>query len=397
MSTRAAAKAPIGRHAHRAPARHHARTSARWFARHLLDRFLLLPLGAVIALVWANTYAESYFLFVEKLSFVVNEIGMAFFFALATQEIVEAVMPGGALHTWRRWGLAVVAAAGGIVGSVGVYLAYVTLSYQAVLSTAWPIACAIDIAAAYYLLKAIMPRSAALPFALVVGIATDTFGVFVVAPRYPTLAIHASGAVLLLMAIALAGLLRAMGVRAFWPYLSICGTISWWAFFWAGLHPAFALVPIVPFLPHEPRRLDLFADPPDDDAIHHFEHEWHALVQGILFFFGIVNAGVLLRGFDTGSVAMIAAALVGRPLGILAAVGAALLAGLHLPRHLGWRELVVVALASSSGFMIALFFATGVVAIGPVRAQVTIGALATGAGLLLALGAARLLRVGRFG
>jgi Na+:H+ antiporter, NhaA family len=397
MSTRAAAKTAIGRHAHRAPARHHVRTSARWFARHLVDRFLLLPLGAAIALVWANTYAESYFLFAGKLSFVVNEIGMAFFFALATQEIVEAVMPGGALHTWRRWGLAVVAAAGGIVGSVGVYLAYVTLSYQAVLTTAWPIACAIDIVAAYYLLKAIMPRSAALPFALVVGIATDTFGIFVVAPRYPTLAIHASGAVLLLMAIALAGLLRAMGVRAFWPYLAICGTISWWAFFWAGLHPAFALVPIVPFLPHEPRRLDLFADPPDDDAIHHFEHEWHALVQGILFFFGIVNAGVLLRGFDTGSVAMIAAALVGRPLGILAAVGAALLAGLHLPRHLGWRELVVVALASSSGFMIALFFATGVVAIGPVRAQVTIGALATGAGLLLALGAARLLRVGRFG
>ena len=31
------------------------------------------------------------------------------------------------------------------------------------------------------------------------------------------------------------------------------------------------------------------------------------------------------------------------------------------------------------------------------RAQVTIGALATGAGLLLSLGAARLLRVGRFG
>ena len=396
MSTRAAAKAPIS-HAHRAPTHHHVRHSVRWFARHLLDRFLLLPLGAAIALVWANSYAESYFTFTSKLAFVVNEIGMAFFFALATQEIVEAVMPGGALHTWRRWGLAVVAATGGIVGSVAVYLTYVALSYEAMLTTAWPIACAIDVAAAYYLLKAVMPRSAALPFALVVGIATDAFGILVVAPRYPTLAIHSSGAVLLLLAIGLAGLLRTIGVRAFWPYLSICGTISWLAFFWAGLHPAFALVPIVPFLPHEPRRLDLFADPPDDDAIHHFEHEWHALVQGILFFFGIVNAGVLLRGFDTGSVAMIAAALVGRPVGILAAVGLALLAGLHLPRHLGWRELVVVALATSSGFTIALFFATGVVAIGPVRAQVTIGALATGAGLLLALGAARLLRVGRFG
>ena len=357
----------------------------------------MLPLGAAIALVWANIAAESYFWFTQWLSFPVNEIGMAFFFALATQEIVEAVMPGGALHTWRHWGLPVAAAAGGIVGSVAVYLAYVTLSYEAVLTTAWPIASAIDVAAAYYLLKAVMPRSAALPFALIVGIATDAFGILVVAPRYPSIEIHSSGAVLLLLAIALAGLMRAIGVRAFWPYLSICGTISWFAFFWAGLHPAFALVPIVPFLPHEPRRLDLFADPPDDDAIHHFEHEWHTVVQGILFFFGIVNAGVLLRGYDTGSTAMIAAALVGRPIGILAAVGLALLAGLHLPRRLGWREMVVVALATSSGFTIALFFATGVVAIGPVRAQVTIGALATGAGLLLALGAARLLRVGRFG
>jgi Na+:H+ antiporter, NhaA family len=397
MSTDAAIKAPFTRHGHRTSTLQHVRRSARWLARQLLDRFLMLPLGAAIALVWANTAAESYFWFTQWLSFPVNEIGMAFFFALATQEIVEAVMPGGALHTWRQWGLPVAAAAGGIVGSVAVYLAYVTLSYEAVLTTAWPIASAIDVAAAYYLLKTVMPRSAALPFALIVGIATDAFGILVVAPRYPSIEIHSSGAVLLLLAIALAGLMRAIGVRAFWPYLSICGTISWFAFFWAGLHPAFALVPIVPFLPHEPRRLDLFADPPDDDAIHHFEHEWHTVVQGILFFFGIVNAGVLLRGYDTGSTAMIAAALVGRPVGILAAVGLALLSGLHLPRRLGWREMVVVALATSSGFTIALFFATGVVAIGPVRAQVTIGALATGAGLLLALGAARLLRVGRFG
>jgi len=103
MSTRAAAKAPIS-HAHRAPTRHHDRHSARWLARYLLDRFLLLPLGAAIALVWANNYAESYFMFTSRLSFAVNEIGMAFFFALATQEIVEAVMPGGALHTRRPAG-----------------------------------------------------------------------------------------------------------------------------------------------------------------------------------------------------------------------------------------------------------------------------------------------------
>jgi NhaA family Na+:H+ antiporter len=372
-----------------------ARLGHLWY-RRLIDRFLLLPLGAAIALIWANSAPESYFSFTQTISFPVNEIGMAFFFALATQEIVEAAMPGGALHSWRRWGLPIVAAAGGIIGSVSVYLAWVNVAYQSILSQGWPVACAVDVATAYYLLKALLPRSGALPFALLVGIATDAFGMLVVAPRHPVLATHVGGAVLILVAIGLAGLMRSIRIRAFVPYLAICGTMSWFGFFWAGLHPAFALVPIVPFLPHEPRRLDLFADPPDDDAIHHFEHEWNTLVQVILFLFGLVNAGVILWGYGTGSSAVLAAALIGRPLGILTAVGLAVLAGLHLPRHLGWRELVVVALASSSGFTIALFFATAVVAIGPLLTQITIGALATGVGALLALGAARLLHIGRF-
>jgi Na+/H+ antiporter NhaA len=96
------------------------RRLSHYLHRHFFDRFLLLPIGAVIALVWANSAPESYFLFAQKISFFVNEIGMAFFFALATQEIVEAVMPGGALHSWRRWGLPLVAAAGGVIGSVTV-------------------------------------------------------------------------------------------------------------------------------------------------------------------------------------------------------------------------------------------------------------------------------------
>ena len=75
---------------------------------------------------------------------------------------------------------------------------------------------------------------------------------------------------------------------------------------------------------------------------------------------------------------------------------AAVAAGWHLPRGLGWRQLVVAALASSSGFTFALFFATGILSTGPLLAQLTIGALGTAAGSLLAIGAARLFRVGRF-
>jgi len=377
--------------------RHHERhRTTRGIFAVLFDHFLLLPLGVAIALVWANQSAESYFRVAQPLAFFVNEIGMTLFFALITQEIVEALMPHGALHSWRRWSLVLVAAVGGIVGSAGVYLAYVNLQYETLLASGWPIACAIDIAAVYYTLKIIFPRSGALPFVLLLGIATDAFGVLVVAARHPVLAVHTGGAALMIAALGIAALLRRLKVRTFWPYLMISGTLSWIAFYREGLHPAFALVPIVPFLPHEPRRLDLFADPPDDDATHHFEHEWNEVVQGILFLFGLVNGGVLLKGYDTGTWAMLAAALVGRPLGILAGVGLAVAAGLHLPRRIGWRELAVVACASSTGFTFALFFATGILAIGPVLAQITIGALATAAGAAMAFGAAKLLRVGRY-
>src|SRR5262249_57988670 len=110
--------------------------------RVVLDRFLLLPVGAAIALIWANTAAESYFVFADRISFFVNEIGMAFFFALMAQEVVEAMMPGGALHSWRARTMPIVAAAGGLAGAISVYLLFVHLQYEDVLAAAWPIAAA---------------------------------------------------------------------------------------------------------------------------------------------------------------------------------------------------------------------------------------------------------------
>jgi NhaA family Na+:H+ antiporter len=360
------------------------------------DHFLLLPIGASIALVWANVAAESYFRLSQALAFMVNEVGMAFFFALIGQEIVEAVMPGGALHSWRRWGLPLVGAAGGIAGAAATYLVYVAVKQESLLIQAWPVACAVDIAISYYVLKLIFPRSAVLPFVLVLGIASNIVGVIVVAVRQPLVEAQAIGTIAVLLAIGLAMLLRAWRVPTFWPYLAICGTASWWAFYWMGIHPALAFLPIVALLPHEPRRLDVLAPPPDDDATHHFEHEWNHLVQVVLFFFGLVNAGVAVRGYDTGTWALLTAALVGRPLGVLFAVGVAVFLGLHRPPRVGWRHLVVAALATSSGFTFALFFATGLLAIGPVLQQITIGAVLTSVGIAITLAVAHLLGVGRW-
>jgi NhaA family Na+:H+ antiporter len=379
-------------HVHRRVHSHHAFLVPRL----IVERYLALPIGILIALVAANTIPEAYFIAAQALAFPVNDIAMALFIGLVTQEVVEATMAGGALHSWKRWTLPVLAAAGGVAGSAAVYLGYVGGHHEQVLGFGWPIASAVDIAAAYYVTNALLPRSGAVPFVLLLALASDLLGMVIVATRHPILSAYSDGAALALIAVALAATLRSLKVRSFWPYILGCGALSWIAFFRAGLHPAFALVPIVPFMPHEPRRLDLFADPPDDDAVHHFEHEWNGVVQVVLLLFGLVNGGVILRGYDTGTWALLTAALVGRPVGILLSVGVAVLAGWHLPRKAGWRQITVAAWAASTGLTIALFFATGTLSTGPILAQLTIGALLTAGGSLVAVLLARVLHVGRF-
>jgi Na+:H+ antiporter, NhaA family len=384
-------------HPHATTPSHLAHGSSYRAMRLTVRRYLLVPIGALIALVWANTAPESYFQFAHGLSFFVNEIAMAFVFALLGQEVFEATMPGGALHSWRKWTLPLVAAAGGIVGSAATYLGYIQSQYEPGLASGWPIATAVDVVLAFYLLRAMMPGSAALPFALLLAIVTNIFGMVVVAPQYLVLETRAGGAALAIGALFAAWFLRIRRVHTFWPYLLICGTAMWVAFYWEGWHPAFALVPLVPFLPHEARTLDVFADPRDDDAVHHEEHEWHLAVQPIVFLFALVNAGVILRGYDTATWGVLLASLIGRPLGVLIAVALAVAAGLHLPRRIGWRELIVIAFATSSGFSIALFFAAGMIATGPVLAAAKIGVIASAGGALVALAAAAALKVGRFG
>jgi Na+/H+ antiporter NhaA len=90
------------------------------------------------------------------------------------------------------------------------------------------------------------------------------------------------------------------------------------------------------------------------------------------------------------------AALAGRPVGMLIAIAMALGAGLTTPRTIRWRELVVMAVATSAGFTMALFAATAVFPLGPVLAEVKLGALLTAAGSAIALALARILRVGKF-
>jgi NhaA family Na+:H+ antiporter len=366
--------------------------AAGW--RFVVDRFLLLPAGVAIALVWANLAPEGYFELSHALGFAVNEIGMALFLGLMAQEVYDAVLPGGVLHSWRRWGVAVVGAAGGLLGTMGLYLAWVGWSHETVLAPAWPIACAVDIAAGYYVLTLARARREAAPCFLLLAAVTNAVGLLVVALR-PAGPVPDEAALLLLVAaVGLVILLRRYRVREFWPYLVIGGGLAWLAFHRAGLHPALALIPLVPWLPHHPRRHDIFADRRDRAPVHRAEHRWNVAVQVVLFLFGLVNGGVLLHGYGVGTWAVLAAALVGRPLGILGSVGLARAAGMHVPHGIGWRDVAVIAMATSSGFTFALFFASGALPPGPVLTEIKIGALATVIGAALTLALARALRVG---
>jgi NhaA family Na+:H+ antiporter len=172
--------------------------------------------------------------------------------------------------------------------------------------------------------------------------------------------------------------------------------LSWWGLFVSGLHPSIALVPIVPLLMKRDRRR--FADLQADtyDAIRRFARQWRYPVQVVLLFFGLVNAGAGLNGFGTGTWAIAIASLAGKPVGVLAAIGLAVAAGLRLPHRVGWRELTVVAWTTSIGFTFALFFATAAIPMGPILVEAKLGALLTVGGSLIAMAAAVVLRVGRF-
>jgi NhaA family Na+:H+ antiporter len=365
--------------------------------RFALEHFLAVPVGVVIALVWANTRAESYFTLSVALAFVVNNVGMALFFALVAHEVIEAMVPGGALHTWRRAMLPIAAAIGGTLGAIGVYQAYLHAGDELLLTTGWPIVCAIDGGASYFLVRALFGRHRATPFLLLVVIVSDAFGLIAAGRHQPVAGPGVAAGVLAIVAgVGVSLALTRLKQRTLWPHLLISGTLLWWGFRASGLHPALALLPIVPFLPRAPRDLNLLVDKGPHDSALHLEHALHIPVQLVLFLFALVNAGVLVRGYGTGTWAVLASALIGRPLGMLAAVGLSIRLGLRLPAQLGWRELWVVTFIASIGFTFGLFFATAIFPVGPTLTEVKMGALLTIAGALVATVAAWLLGVGRF-
>jgi NhaA family Na+:H+ antiporter len=359
----------------------------------------MLPAGAAIALVWVNTAPESYYRITGALAFAVTDVAMVLFFGVIMKEVVEATAEGGVLHPWRRAALPLIASVGLTLVPLAFFGALVARLDEPRVAEGWPAVFATDIAFGYFVTRIIFGRHPAVPFFLLLAICANLLGILALATAGTSPAFFLGlAAVLMTCAVTMAGALRGLRVRSPWPYLLGPGVLSWVALYAGGLEPAFALVPVLPFIPHARHDRGFFVDSPATahDPLNQFERWARHPTQVVLLLFGVVAAGVPLRALDWGTLPLPLTTLLGKPLGLILGVAVARAVGLHLPARMGWRDVFVLGVLASVGFTVALFFATATVGPGPTLSELKMGALMTAGGAFAGLGLAAVLRIGRF-
>ncbi|WP_126974801.1 Na+/H+ antiporter NhaA [Frigidibacter oleivorans] len=400
---------------------------------------LLLIGGALLALVWANVSPDTYhhvvdFVLIEDffighahevngeihrtltLHYLVNDVLMALFFAIAAKEVWEAIILEEGSLRGKKAATPLIATLGGMVGPVAVYLGIAAvLGVFEQVHQGWAIPTATDIAFSYLVGRMVFGAGhPAIRFLLLLAIADDAGGLLILAIFYPSgelapewllLSFGAAAAVFVLANWLPLKLDRGRELQpvsvwvrktlSFWPYL-IAGCISWYGFQEAGIHPALGLLPIVPTIPHADRGFGMFAEAEEHlhDLLNSMEHALKVPVEVILLFFGLLNAGVEFSAISEPTWLVLAGLLIGKPAGILLMgwVGARVL-GFGLPEGMTLRDVFVLGCVAAIGFTVALFVASVAFDPGPVQDAAKMGALFSFFAAAVALAAGRLLGV----
>lgn len=448
-----------------------------------------LPLvcGVLTALVWNNVDADTYHGFVDgplvegaelfgadlhglSLHFIVNDIFMCFFFGLAIKEVTEALLPGGSLHPLKRAINPLLATAGGVVGPVAVYALCVMVlfaagtfdgqmcasatsggehrrlgggSTEAVeltmepctlthLLKGWGVPTATDISLAWmFALLVFGAGHPAINFLLLLAIVDDALGMVIIAVFYPDPQNPVRPEFLGFVAAAMvfAFVLRKLKVPKWAVYVVLCGPISWFGLFKSHVHPALALVFVVPFMPasHAIEAHDGACDlgacnlGPEDrkDAnerideempevpevpspiskpnsvrmrmkrvitrmvefneeeapLHMFEHQLKLVVDLGMFFFGLANAGVRFKSFGGVTAAVGFSLLVGKTLGIALFSLFGVWLGFRLPEGVTVGDLFAMSAIAGVGLTVALFVANEAFVDPELRGQAKMGAV----------------------
>ena len=417
----------------------------------LINYSLLLIIGALIALCWANLdlifpvddhpeyWAHTYHDFVHlviwenapigdfyhgadhrtlKLYYLVNDIFMALFFAIAGKEVWEAlILKNGSLRG-KKAATPLFATAGGMIGPVAVYLGLAALlgsdTYSAV-ANGWAIPTATDIAFSYLVGRLVFGAGhPAVRFLLLLAIADDAAGLIILAIFYPSgdlmpLWLLLSFGTALVTFFLFNWLPRYLDGAdttkpvstwfrqklTFWPYL-LAACASWYGFMVSGLHPALGLLPIVPAIPHADQAFGVFADAKKylHDLLNDIEHTLKVPVEIILFFFGLCNAGVQLSSFGSATWLVLAGLLIGKPVGILLfGWFAAHPLKFGLPEGMRIIDLVIIGFVAAIGFTVSLFIASVAFEPGLIQDAAKMGALISFIAAIVSLIAGKICRV----
>lgn len=373
---------------------------------NLLREFSVpLITGVAAALIWANYAPEHYhhflhdtFLGAISFHFMANDIFMVFFFGIATVEITQSFLPGGDLNPVKKAVNPLMATLGGVIGPALVYFTLNHFIGSKELLRGWGIPTATDIAFAWLVARMVFGSNhPAISFLLLLAVADDGIGLAIIAIFYPnpTLPVEPLWLVLTLGGMLASYGLRKLRVGSYWPYLLFGGGLSWAGLFSAHLHPALALVFIIPFLPHRKmEKKHMFEeDMADRSTIARFEHEWKIIVDFGLFMFGLANAGVEFSRIGPATWLVVTALLMGKTIGIFALGIIAEKLGFPLPHNVRKKELFVVGIIGGFGFTVALFVA-GEAFIDPaLQGAAKMGAMLSCLSALLALIAARALEI----
>lgn len=330
--------------------------------KKLGDLSVPLILGVIFALVWANVNYESYTNFWHlkifgsiSLDFLINDIFMVFFFALAGIEIVHALSKGGSLYPVKNAISNLFATFGGIVVPVIVFFVLNFFIGSAKYVNGWAIPTATDIAISLLFAHIIFgKRHPAVSFLIMLAVLDDAIGLAIIAGFYsdPASPVRLSMMLFVGLAVVIALIFNRMKVQSYWPYIFLAGTVSWVGMLSANLHPALALVFIVPFLPKNK------PESQKHSPLVKFEKDWKFFVNYGLFFFGLANAGVKLTAVSELAVIVFLSLFIGKTLGIFAFAKLALLFNFHLPKGIKTAELFTLSMIASVGLTVSLFISS---------------------------------------
>jgi Na+:H+ antiporter, NhaA family len=370
---------------------------------------VVLLVAAVIALIWANAFGESYtnfwetevaFVFgpihlAESLKDIVNDALMVIFFFVVGLEIKRELVVGE-LKDKKKAALPAIAAIGGMLLPA---LIFITLAGGvAGASNGWGVPMATDIAFSVGVISLLGNRVSvgAKLFLLALAITDDIGAIAVIAIFYSTdislgyLAAGITGLVLVYLA-------GKVGIRHMGFYV-VMGIAIWFFVFESGVHATLAgvalglLTPVFPYYSDDEyyrRSRSIIgryqmdsASPLKRDRVDHAAlqlakvaeesvspldrletslHPWSAFV--VVPLFALANAGVSFEGINIGeavtssvTLGVAAGLFIGKIVGITLFTWIAVKTGLgRLPLRTGWSQIVGLAALAGIGFTVSLF------------------------------------------